>query len=79
MLPAYEGMIPWGISLGGRGASSGWSVDKNGNPKNPYGSQYHALLTVGIIKFVSKNGRNSETLMETMARGRVSPMSRAMI
>lgn len=56
MLPAYAGMIPWGISLGGRGASSGWSVDKNGNPKNLYGSQYHALLTVGNIKFVSKNG-----------------------
>lgn len=57
--------------MGGRGASSGWSIDKYGNPKNPYGSQYHALLTVGNIKFVSKNERDSEPLMETMTRGRV--------
>ena len=41
--------------MGGRGASSGWSVDKRGDPKNPYGSQYHSVLTVGNIKFVSKN------------------------
>ena len=52
--------------MGGRGASSG--ISKSGNA---YGSQYHALLTVGNIKFVSKNGRNSETLMETMTHGRV--------
>jgi len=52
--------------MGGRGASSGTSV--NGNP---YGSQYHALLTAGNVKFVSKNARESETLMETMTRGRV--------
>ena len=52
--------------MGGRGASSG--ISKSGNV---YGSQYHALLTVGNIKFVSKNGRGSETLMETMTRGRV--------
>ena len=52
--------------MGGRGASSG--ISKYGNA---YGSQYHALLTVGNIKFVSKNGRDSETLMETMTRGRV--------
>lgn len=38
---------------------------------NHYGSQYHALLTVGNIKFVEKNGRGSETLMETMTPGRV--------
>lgn len=57
--------------MGGRGASSGWSVDKRGDPKNPYGSQYHSVLTVGNIKFVSKNGRGSETLMETMTRERV--------
>lgn len=38
---------------------------------NPYGSQYHTLLTVGNVKFVSKNSRDSETLMETMTRGRV--------
>ena len=52
--------------MGGRGASSGTS--KAGNP---YGSQYHAVLTVGNIKFVSKNSRQSEPLMETMTRGRV--------
>lgn len=38
---------------------------------NPYGSQYHAILTVGNVKFVSKNARDSEPLMETMTRGRV--------
>ena len=52
--------------MGGRGASSGMSVKGN-----PYGSQYHALLTSGNVKFVSKNTRESETLMETMTRGRV--------
>lgn len=52
--------------MGGRGASSGTSKDGN-----PYGSQYHAVLTSGNIKFVSKNSRQSEPLMETMTRGRV--------
>ena len=57
--------------MGGRGASSGWSKDKHGNPKNPYGSQYRSVLTAGNVKFVSKNSRQSETLMETMTSGRV--------
>ena len=52
--------------MGGRGASSG--ISKTGNP---YGSQYHSLLTVGNIKFVTKNDRTSEPLMETMTDGRV--------
>lgn len=52
--------------MGGRGASSGTS--KAGNA---YGSQYDTLLTVGNVKFVSKSGRSSETLMETATRGRV--------
>lgn len=52
--------------MGGRGASSGTS--KAGNP---YGSQYHAVLTVGNIKFIEKNSKSSETLMETMTAGRV--------
>lgn len=52
--------------MGGRGASSGTS--KAGNP---YGSQYRSLLTVGNVKFVQKNTPQSETLMETMTRGRV--------
>ncbi len=50
--------------MGGRGASSGIS-----NFGSPYGSQYHTSLTVVNIKFVSKNSRQSQPLMETMARG----------
>ena len=52
--------------MGGRGASSGIS-DKG----NPYGSQYHTVYQDGNIKFVKKNNRDSETLMETMTKGRV--------
>lgn len=52
--------------MGGRGASSGISVYGN-----RYGTQYHTLLKSGNIKFVAKNNRNSETLMETMTRGRI--------
>lgn len=52
--------------MGGRGASSGIS-DKG----NKYGSQYHTILQDGNIKFVSKNERTSESLMETMTQGRV--------
>ena len=52
--------------MGGRGASSGISAKGN-----KYGTQYHTLLKVGNIKFVEKNDRQSETLMETMTRGRV--------
>ncbi len=52
--------------MGGRGASSGTSTKGN-----PYGSQYHTVLSSGNIKFVSKNSRGSETLMETMTKGRV--------
>lgn len=55
--------------MGGRGASSGISEGKNA--QNVYGSQYHTVLQEGNIKFISKNARNSETLMETMTRGRV--------
>ena len=54
------------MNMGGRGASSGTS--KNGNK---YGSQYHSVYESGNIKFVTKNDRNSETLMETMTDGRV--------
>lgn len=52
--------------MGGCGASSGMS--KYGNA---YGSQYHTLYQSGNIKFVAKNGRDAETLMETMTPGRV--------
>ena len=52
--------------MGGRGASSG--ISKKGNK---YGSQYHTVLESGNIKFVEKNFRQAETLMETMTEGRV--------
>lgn len=52
--------------MGGRGASSG--VSKYGNP---YGSQYHTVLEVDNIKFVEKNSRQSESLMETQTDGRI--------
>lgn len=52
--------------MGGRGASSGFSVKGK-----PYGSQYRAVLESGDIKFVTKNTRESETLMETMTPGRI--------
>lgn len=59
--------------MGGRGASSGLS--KNGNK---YGSQFHAIidtngkpLVSGNIKFIESNSRNSESLFETMTKGRV--------
>lgn len=52
--------------MGGRGASSGISKDKN-----KYGTQYKTLYQSGNIKFVKKNTRDSETLFETMTHGRV--------
>lgn len=52
--------------MGGRGASSG--ISKDGNK---YGTQYRTVLKDGNIKFVTKVNRQSETLMETMTKGRV--------
>ena len=52
--------------MGGRGASSGIS-----GKGNKYGSQHHTVLESENIKFVSKNKRSSETLMETMTEGRI--------
>lgn len=52
--------------MGGRGASSGTSKDGN-----RYGSQYHSVMTVGNVKFIEKNSRQSEPIMETMTKGRV--------
>lgn len=52
--------------MGGRGASSGVSAKGN-----KYGTQYRHVYKSGNIKFVSKNSRESETLMETMTHGRV--------
>ena len=62
--------------MGGRGARSGISdhkVSKTGKVSggNAYGSQYHSLYQSGNIKFVQKNSRQSEDLMETMTKGRV--------
>lgn len=52
--------------MGGRGSSSGFSIKGS-----PYGSQYQTLLESGNVKFVKKNERVSETLMETATKGRV--------
>lgn len=52
--------------MGGRGSSSGIS-DKG----KKYGSQYNTILQDGNIKFVSKNERISESLMETMTKNRI--------
>lgn len=52
--------------MGGRGSSSG--ISKKGNT---YGTQYKTLLISENIKFVQKNKRDSETLFETMTKGRV--------
>lgn len=52
--------------MGGRGSSSGSS--KAGNR---YGSQYRTLYQSGNIKFIAKNTRQSESLMETATEGRV--------
>ena len=52
--------------MGGRGSSSGMFVKGR-----KYGSQYHTVLADGNIKFVEKNDRTSESLMETTTKGRV--------
>ena len=57
--------------MGGRGSSSGMSADREGNLKNPYGSQYHTVLEYENIKFVTNRGKNPEALMETMTPGRI--------
>ena len=57
--------------MGGRGSSSGFSYDDEGNPLHEYGTQYHTVLESGNIKFVEKNDRHSESLLETMTNGRV--------
>lgn len=58
--------------MGGRGASSGWSLDKYGNKLHKYGTEYRSVLTVGNIKFVVQNAEGSvKAPKETMTRGRV--------
>ena len=57
--------------MGGRGSSSGFSVDKKGKPQNEYGSQYHTVHEFENIKFGEKNPDAKEALMETMTPGRI--------
>lgn len=52
--------------MGGRGASSGRS-----NKGHKYGTDYKTIIKSGNIKFVKKTSNQSETLMETMTKGRV--------
>lgn len=52
--------------MGGRGASSGVSAKGK-----PYGSEYHAVLKDGNIKFVKANNGSATAPLETMTRGRV--------
>lgn len=52
--------------MGGRGASSGVS-----NKGHKYGTDYKTVLKDSNIKFVKKTSNNSETIMETMTKGRV--------
>lgn len=60
--------------FGGRGASSGISRGTKNNPNgNAYGTQYNTIDVEGAgnIKFVEKTPENTESLMETMTKGRV--------
>lgn len=57
--------------MGGRGAASGMSVDKHGNPKHPYGTEFRTVLQQGNIKFVVSNSGSAKVPMETMTKGRV--------
>ena len=52
--------------MGGRGASSGISIKGN-----KYGTQYKTILQSGNIKFVKANSKNSESLLETITKGRI--------
>lgn len=58
--------------MGGRGASSGMSYDKHGNPKHKYGMEYSTIYQSGNIKFVKCNMNGAMTApLETMTSGRV--------
>lgn len=59
--------------MGGRGSSTGIS-----KKEKIYGSQFHTVLDEsgkplvrGNIKFIESNSRDSESLFETMTKGRV--------
>lgn len=57
--------------MGGRGASSGYSVDKHGKRKHKYGTEYTTVYQSGNIKFIKKNEGSANAPMETMTNGRV--------
>ena len=57
--------------MGGRGASSGWSYDKNGNRLHKYGTEYKSVLEVDNIKFVKANSGQTKSPLETMTKGRI--------
>lgn len=57
--------------MGGRGSSSGMSVDKHGNQKYAYGTEFRTVLQAGNVKFVASNSGSAKTPMETMTEGRV--------
>lgn len=52
--------------MGGRGASSGIS-----NKGKVYGTEYSTILKSGNIKFVKKNRKDAEELIETITKGRI--------
>ena len=57
--------------MGGRGSSSGFSYDDEGNPLHKYGTEFTTVHTSGNIKFIMSNTGSAKTPMETMTRGRV--------
>lgn len=52
--------------MGGRGASSGFSVDGKA-----YGSEYKTLLQSGNIKIIQRTEGSASAPLETMTKGRV--------
>lgn len=52
--------------MGGRGSSSGVSLDGK-----KYGTEYTTLYQAGNIKFIRYNGGNATSPFETMTKGRV--------
>lgn len=57
--------------MGSRGASTGWSIGKDGKRKHKYGTEFSTVYESGNIKFVKSNSGSAKTPMETMTRGRV--------
>lgn len=58
--------------MGGRGASSGYSINKKGQKGKKYGTEYRTILSVGNVKYIKQNGTEAtKTPMETMSKNRV--------